>query len=80
MTAPTSTFTPTLPIAVIGAGLAGLSCAQALLQAGHPLDCQLSIGVASWQGPQDTLDAMLARADAALYQAKERGRNQTCVG
>lgn len=25
----------TLPIAVIGAGLAGLSCAQALLQAGH---------------------------------------------
>ena len=50
---------------------------HALLQAGHPLDCQLSIGVASWQGPQDTLDAMLARADAALYLAKERGRNQT---
>ncbi len=24
-----------LPIAVIGAGLAGLSCAQALLRAGH---------------------------------------------
>ena len=53
---------------------------HALLQAGHPLDCQLSIGVASWQGPQDTLDAMLARADAALYQAKGRGRNQTCIG
>ena len=35
MSAPASTFTPTLPIAVIGAGLAGLSCAQALLQAGH---------------------------------------------
>ena len=29
-----STATP-LPIAVVGAGLAGLSCAQALLQAGH---------------------------------------------
>lgn len=27
--------TPALPIAVIGAGLAGLSCAQALLRAGH---------------------------------------------
>lgn len=53
---------------------------HALLQAGHPLDCKLSIGVATWQGPSDTLDAMLSRADAALYQAKERGRNQTCVG
>ncbi|KRB38312.1 NAD(P)/FAD-dependent oxidoreductase [Acidovorax sp. Root70] len=30
-----SAFTQTLPIAVIGAGLAGLSCAQALLLAGH---------------------------------------------
>lgn len=53
---------------------------HALLQAGHPLDCQLSIGVTSWHGPQDTLDAMLARADAALYQAKESGRNRTCIG
>ena len=53
---------------------------HALLQAGHPLDCQLSIGVTSWHGPADTLDAMLSRADAALYQAKEQGRNQTCVG
>lgn len=51
-----------------------------LLQAGHPLDCQFSIGVATWQGPQDTLDAMLTRADAALYQAKDLGRNQTCSG
>ena len=53
---------------------------HALLQAGHPLGCQLSIGVTSWHGPADTLDAMLSRADAALYQAKEQGRNQTCVG
>ena len=53
---------------------------HAPLQAGHPLDCQLSIGVTSWHGPADTLDAMLSRADAALYQAKEQGRNQTCVG
>ena len=53
---------------------------HALLQVGHPLDCQLSIGVTTWQGPTDTLDAMLSRADASLYQAKKRGRNQTCVG
>lgn len=46
---------------------------------GHALDCQLSIGVTTWQGPGDTLDAMLARADKALYQAKAQGRNQTCT-
>ena len=30
-----SSVTTSLPIAIVGAGLAGLSCAQALLQAGH---------------------------------------------
>jgi len=52
---------------------------HAAVATGHALDCQLSIGVTTWQGPDDTLDAMLARADKALYQAKEQGRNQTCV-
>jgi diguanylate cyclase (GGDEF)-like protein len=51
-----------------------------LLDTGHPLDFKLSIGVTTWQGPSDTLDAMLTRADAALYHAKNRGRNQTCAG
>ena len=50
-----------------------------LLQSGHMLDCQLSIGLTSWRGPADTLEAMLGRADAALYQAKDQGRNQTCA-
>ena len=52
---------------------------HAAAASGHALDCQLSIGLTTWLGPQDTLDAMLARADKALYQAKEQGRNQTCV-
>ncbi len=52
---------------------------HAALASGHPLDCRVSIGLTAWLGPQDTLDAMLARADRALYQAKEQGRNRTCA-
>ena len=35
-----------------------------------------SIGVAEWGGPDDTVAQLLARADAALYQAKRNGRDQ----
>ena len=52
---------------------------HASLSAGHPLDCKVSIGITDWRGPEDSLDAMLGRADAALYQAKAQGRDQTCV-
>ena len=52
---------------------------HAAATSGHALDCQLSIGVTTWHGPGDTLDAMLARADKALYQAKAQGRNRTCA-
>jgi diguanylate cyclase (GGDEF)-like protein len=52
---------------------------HATLSAGHPLDCKVSIGLTSWTGPHETLDAMLSRADAALYRAKNEGRNRTCI-
>src|SRR5205814_5526464 len=41
-----------------------------------PLPVPVSIGVAEWLGGSDGLPALLARADAALYRAKEDGRNR----
>ena len=53
---------------------------RASLATGHALDCKASMGVTHWQGPHDSLDAMLARADAAMYRAKAQGRDPTCGG
>jgi diguanylate cyclase (GGDEF)-like protein len=38
--------------------------------------CTVSIGVTTYQQANDTVDTLLARADAALYQAKAKGRNR----
>ena len=40
------------------------------------LPLTLSIGLAQWGGAGDELAALLERADAALYRAKEAGRNR----
>lgn len=40
--------------------------------------CTVSLGVAEL-GPEDNLDALLKRADDALYAAKEQGRNQVQI-
>lgn len=40
------------------------------------LDVTVSIGVAANEGPQDTAEAILKRADEALYEAKRAGRNR----
>ena len=39
----------------------------------------VSIGVAELASPRQDLDELLAAADAALYQAKNAGRNRICV-
>ena len=50
---------------------------QPLLLGEQPLRLSISIGVAEWTGPSEDLARLLARADAALYRAKGRGRD--CV-
>jgi two-component system, cell cycle response regulator len=39
----------------------------------------VSVGVASLNGPDDTLEKLLKRADQALYSAKRDGRNRVVV-
>ena len=50
--------------------------ANAILQPDDGTRATISIGVTEHQ-PEDTIDAMLARVDKALYRAKREGRN--CV-
>ena len=42
--------------------------------------CTVSMGVASTANDRDTADALLARADAAMYRAKANGRNRVEAG
>jgi diguanylate cyclase (GGDEF)-like protein len=39
----------------------------------------VSIGVATLRGDEVEFESVLKRADAALYAAKEAGRNQVCA-
>jgi diguanylate cyclase (GGDEF)-like protein len=49
-----------------------------LKASGKPVPVTASIGVAQWQR-DETLDQILRRADAALYGAKETGRNRVTL-
>jgi two-component system cell cycle response regulator len=42
----------------------------------EPLNVTISIGVAATLGAGDTVDALIKRADAGLYEAKQGGRNR----
>jgi diguanylate cyclase (GGDEF)-like protein len=44
-----------------------------------PAGQTFSAGVATWTAPE-TSDELIARADRALYRAKETGRNRTVFG
>jgi two-component system cell cycle response regulator len=45
-------------------------------RSGERIPVTVSIGIAEWQGPSDTPDALIRRADQALYAAKRAGRNR----
>jgi diguanylate cyclase (GGDEF)-like protein len=45
----------------------------------HPRVVTVSVGIAMLGGRDDHVDAMVARADAALYRAKSAGRNTVAV-
>jgi two-component system cell cycle response regulator len=49
-----------------------------VLPAGEQIDVTLSAGVALLAGMEDTPSVLLSRADKALYQAKNEGRNRVC--
>ena len=49
------------------------------LEHGPAVRVTISVGVASLDGASRELTDMLAAADAALYYAKETGRNRTHV-
>jgi diguanylate cyclase (GGDEF)-like protein/PAS domain S-box-containing protein len=44
--------------------------------AAGPIDFTVSIGVAAFSTADDDMDALISRADAALYRAKNEGRNR----
>jgi diguanylate cyclase (GGDEF)-like protein len=47
---------------------------------GHaPIAVTLSVGVAAYRAETDTAETLIARADTALYSAKQGGRNRVEV-
>ncbi len=44
---------------------------------GETISVAVSVGATAWRGPEDRLTDMYLRADKALYQAKEDGRNRS---
>lgn len=56
-----------------------ISKARLPLEGELAIKIQVSIGVASMTSPYDNIDILLHRADTALYEAKNTGRNRICV-
>jgi diguanylate cyclase (GGDEF)-like protein len=59
--------------------LRAVVCAAPIPTVAGPLDVTMSVGMAHVDGGQHDLNQLLARADAALYGAKQSGRNRVVV-
>ena len=44
------------------------------------LQISFSGGLVQWKGEPESEQVMLQRADDALYQAKQNGRDRICIG
>jgi diguanylate cyclase (GGDEF)-like protein len=55
-----------------------LAEARVAQESGPPVQFTVSIGVSTLSAGDDNLDVLLSRADKALYEAKESGRNKVC--
>jgi diguanylate cyclase (GGDEF)-like protein len=53
---------------------------ERLVSDGHELMLSVSVGVAALDESSRSLDAILKKADRALYEAKDRGRNRVIAG
>ena len=58
---------------------AAVESIKVALPSGETLGTTISLGIAAWTPKRGSAAEMLERADAALYVAKESGRNRVCV-
>jgi diguanylate cyclase (GGDEF)-like protein/PAS domain S-box-containing protein len=56
-----------------------IEATETTVEQGMTLRFTISIGVATLYGEDADIDALLRRADQALYEAKQSGRNKVCV-
>ena len=63
-----------------GAALVAERIREVCALPGSGPSCTVSIGVTVSQQRSDTVDSLLARADAAMYRAKANGRNRIEIG
>ena len=75
-------FTVILPettkeVAAIAAERVRNAIAETILPTGDRLT--ISVGVASYPADAESKEQLICQADQALYRAKKRGKNQTCI-